>query len=117
MNSNNEPQYLHPKEVNITKISGSANISGLNSIRNIEKDKEKSLNRFSTPIENIGLPPNYFEMNRVIIGASNSNKRSQLYEDSHAMHLKSMKDPSNAVDGMASVLSALYCKILVVIGL
>jgi hypothetical protein len=114
MNSNNEPQYLHHKEVNITKISGSGNISGLNSIRNIEKDKGKSLNRFSTPIENIGLPPNYFEMNRVMISASNSNKR---YEDSHKMNLKSLEDPSNSVDAMVSVLSALYCKVLVVIGL
>ena len=127
MNSNEiNSHYVNQNELNInnmTKIRSNSynseqSIGALSlSARNVSaKDRKKSLNRLSSPIDNSISPPNYFDLNRIVI--ESSTKKSQLIEEeTHKLQILALRKHSDAVDGMVSVLSALYCKVLVVIGL
>ena len=125
MNSNEmNSRYVNQNELNInnmTKIRSNSFNSGQSigalslSVRNVSKEQQKSVNRISSPIDNSISPPNYFDLNRIVV--ESSGKKSLLIEEeTHKLQIQALRKRSDAVDGMTSVLSALYCKILVVLG-
>ena len=119
MNAN----YLNQNELNIKSVRkirshSDRSIGALNlSVRNVSKESKKSLISSTVDnMENSPSPPNYYDLNRIVI--ESTRKRSQLIEEeTHKLHIQALRKHSDAVDGMVAVLSALYCKILVVIGL
>ncbi|CAG2113505.1 unnamed protein product, partial [Medioppia subpectinata] len=94
------------------------NIGALNlSIRNIPKERktENKLNDGLNAGSDSPSPPNYYDVNRIVI--ERGRKRAQIMkEETKHLEIQGQRQRSDAVDGMVAVLSALYCKLLVVIG-
>lgn len=114
--------YVTQNELNINNMekirsSSERSIGSLSlNVRNVSSDRKKSINRLSHPIDNSISPPNYFDLNRVSI--ETTRKRSHLIEEeTHKLKIHGLRKRSEAVDGMVAVLSAFYCKVLVVLGL